>query len=111
MIYKGCSKFIISNNNIILEKANDWFRYPFYPEKTIDDRADYDVVIENKDNVDNYVKLYIIRDDSTDYSSDKYIQFPIDNVKKADLENSSHINGNLLSISARAITKFMQDKL
>ena len=107
--YKGSTKFIISNNNVILEKSNTWYRYPFYMEKTINDNADYDVIIETKDNIDYYVKLYVITDNNTDYSN--YFQIPVETIKSVDLTNSDLIDDKKLSISALSITKFMQSKL
>lgn len=107
MIYKGSSKFIIHNNNVIYEKVNnEWVRVPFYNEKTIDDEAEHNIIIEHTNNTDYYVKLYVIRDDEDNYSDDKYVKIPIEIIKKHDFDNK-YIDDNLLSISALSITKYM----
>lgn len=103
--YKGSSKFIIQNNNIILEQNSTWYRFPFYSEKTESDVCDFDVIIESNDDIDYHVKMYIIIDDDSDYND--CLKIPLDTLKDLDLDDHQYvyIDGKLLSISALAILK------
>jgi hypothetical protein len=104
--YKGVSKIIINNNNcIILEKNSTWYRFPFYTEKTETDECDFEVMIENKDNVDYYVNMFIVKNND-DYSSDNYLKIPLTKLQELDIYNfNGYIDENLISISGCAIIR------
>lgn len=104
--YKGASKIIINNNDsIILEKNTTWYRFPFYTEKKENDECDFEVVIENKDDIDYYVDVFIIKNND-DYNSDNYLKIPLNTLLELDINSfNGYIGENLISISGCAILR------
>ena len=110
LFFKECSKLIINNNNIILEKVNKdkWLKVPFYPEKSESDPCSFITVIQ----VENYVytiNVHIIDDDS--YNNDEnYVKIPLDSLIKLDLSKLDYIDGYKITIPACAILSKYIDK-